>query len=112
MARELNLKVVAEGVETEDQLDYLMHLGCDMIQGYYLSKPLPFDKLETFWHYRKSERNGEKPVIPKKYLTKAFVKPIKIGLEISLHGVKLEAVPVSGSLSLHSRGAIWIIPRQ
>ncbi|MCR8921318.1 bifunctional diguanylate cyclase/phosphodiesterase [Dasania sp. GY-MA-18] len=34
------LKTVAEGVETQQQLDYLIELGCDYLQGYYLSKPL------------------------------------------------------------------------
>jgi diguanylate cyclase (GGDEF)-like protein len=41
MARSLELKVVAEGVETEQQLDFLRELGCDEIQGYYFSKPVP-----------------------------------------------------------------------
>jgi diguanylate cyclase (GGDEF)-like protein/PAS domain S-box-containing protein len=43
----LGLKVVAEGVETETQLEYLRSHGCDQIQGYWLSRPLPptdFDK--------------------------------------------------------------------
>ncbi|MGM0437879.1 MAG: EAL domain-containing protein [Bacillota bacterium] len=41
----LNLKVVAEGVETKRQADKLKELGCDIIQGYYYSKPLAPDKL-------------------------------------------------------------------
>jgi diguanylate cyclase (GGDEF)-like protein len=41
MARSLELKVVAEGVETEQQLTFLRELGCDEIQGYYFSKPVP-----------------------------------------------------------------------
>lgn len=40
MARSLNLKVVAEGVETEDQLAFLKEKECDLIQGYLCSKPL------------------------------------------------------------------------
>ena len=36
----LDLQVVAEGVETQEQLDYLIMLGCDVLQGYLLSKPL------------------------------------------------------------------------
>ncbi len=40
MARTLELRVVAEGVETKEQLDFLTKEGCDDIQGYYLSKPL------------------------------------------------------------------------
>jgi diguanylate cyclase (GGDEF)-like protein len=45
LAKRLGLNVVAEGVETEDQLNLLRELDCDNIQGYYYSPPLPSDKL-------------------------------------------------------------------
>jgi len=45
MARALTLKVVAEGVETQEQLNILQELGCDEHQGYFYSKPLPADML-------------------------------------------------------------------
>lgn len=45
LAHELNLKVVAEGVETEAQLVFLRDIGCDQMQGYYFSKPLEADEL-------------------------------------------------------------------
>jgi len=41
-------EVIAEGVEKEEQLDILKEIGCDIIQGYYYSKPLPPDELKTF----------------------------------------------------------------
>ena len=41
LAKQLKLPVVAEGVETEEQYIYLKNSGCDVIQGYYFSKPLP-----------------------------------------------------------------------
>ena len=41
LAHDLELKVVAEGVETKQQLERLSELGCDLIQGYYFSRPLP-----------------------------------------------------------------------
>lgn len=41
----LNLEVIAEGVETQEQLDYLDKVNCDIIQGYYFSAPLKFNRL-------------------------------------------------------------------
>ena len=45
MAHSLRLKVVAEGVETEEQLGWLRDNGCDMVQGYYFSRPVTSDVL-------------------------------------------------------------------
>ena len=45
MSKSLGKKVVAEGVETKEQLQLLTELDCDFIQGYYFSKPLPSDRL-------------------------------------------------------------------
>lgn len=47
LARWMNLGVVAEGVETKEQLNFLSENGCDYVQGYYFSKPLPQDEFET-----------------------------------------------------------------
>ena len=44
MAHRLGLRVVAEGVETEAQLDHLRHLQCDEVQGYLLSRPVPSEE--------------------------------------------------------------------
>ena len=48
LAHKLGMKVVAEGVETEAQLKYLLSIGCEKIQGYLISKPMPADQTETF----------------------------------------------------------------
>ncbi len=45
MAHQLGLKVVAEGVENKEQLEFLRERNCDQIQGFYFSKALPADKL-------------------------------------------------------------------
>ena len=45
MSHALGMKVVAEGVETNAQVEYLKAVGCDYIQGYYYSKPLPLKEL-------------------------------------------------------------------
>ena len=41
LARSLDMRVVAEGVEKKEQVDFLASQGCDMIQGYYFAKPMP-----------------------------------------------------------------------
>ncbi|KAA0956922.1 EAL domain-containing protein [Planococcus sp. ANT_H30] len=48
LAQNLNLNVIAEGVETKEQLDFLIARDCLNIQGYYYSKPLPVEELEFF----------------------------------------------------------------
>ena len=48
LSRHLKMKVVAEGVETEEQLDFLRKQKCHEVQGYYISKPLPVDEFRDF----------------------------------------------------------------
>jgi diguanylate cyclase (GGDEF)-like protein/PAS domain S-box-containing protein len=48
MARSLGLQTIAEGVETAGQLAFLRDSGCDEVQGYYYSKPLPVEAFEAF----------------------------------------------------------------
>ena len=48
IAKNLGVPVVAEGVETEDELKLLKDAGCDIIQGYYFSKPIPPEEMSRF----------------------------------------------------------------
>lgn len=53
IAKSLKLKVIAEGVETIAQLQYLKHQGCDEMQGYYFSKPVPPEEFQILLFNRK-----------------------------------------------------------
>jgi EAL domain-containing protein (putative c-di-GMP-specific phosphodiesterase class I) len=57
MAHSLQLQVVAEGVETKEQYDFLRTLGCDQIQGYYFSKPIPAGEIVKLL-YKTMTREG------------------------------------------------------
>ncbi|MEA2405896.1 MAG: hypothetical protein QOE69_15 [Thermoleophilaceae bacterium] len=59
LARELGLRVVAEGVETESTWNALTALGCDIAQGYFLAHPLPADELETWMASRNAGATGK-----------------------------------------------------
>jgi len=48
MAKRLGLETIAEGVETAEQLAFLEEQGCDEVQGYYYSRPLPTEQFEAF----------------------------------------------------------------
>ena len=46
MAKDLNLQVIAEGVETKEHVDFLKNSRCDVAQGYYFAKPMPLDEFD------------------------------------------------------------------
>ena len=45
LAHSLGLKVIAEGIEQQEQFDFLNSIGCDLFQGYYFARPMPLDEL-------------------------------------------------------------------
>jgi EAL domain-containing protein (putative c-di-GMP-specific phosphodiesterase class I) len=53
MAHNLGIQVVAEGVETEEQLEFLRDHDCDTVQGYYLSRPKPAEEVARYLNSRK-----------------------------------------------------------
>ncbi len=65
IAEYLHVPVVAEGVETEEQYLVLKTMGCDMVQGYYFSKPVPAEAFDRFLIER-SEAKAEMPSMAKK----------------------------------------------
>ena len=48
LAHNLGLKVIAEGVETAAQQNYLTSLNCEILQGFYFSKPLPVEQMNVY----------------------------------------------------------------
>jgi EAL domain-containing protein (putative c-di-GMP-specific phosphodiesterase class I) len=48
LSKSLGFLTIAEGVETAEQLNYLTEQGCDEVQGYFFSKPLPPEQFELF----------------------------------------------------------------
>lgn len=53
MAKALNMSVLAEGIETKEQADFLLQCGCTEMQGYYFSKPVPLEEYEDMLFGRK-----------------------------------------------------------
>jgi diguanylate cyclase (GGDEF)-like protein/PAS domain S-box-containing protein len=58
MGKSLRVAVVAEGVEAAEQLDFLRGLGCDQIQGYYFSRPLPAAQFERLLLAQRLQEDG------------------------------------------------------
>ncbi len=52
LAHKLRFRVVAEGVETEAQMQMLSQLGCTTLQGYLIGRPAPLDSLQQTWASR------------------------------------------------------------
>lgn len=46
LAKKLDMRIVAEGIETREQVDFLASMNCDLIQGYYFAKPMPISEFE------------------------------------------------------------------
>jgi EAL domain-containing protein (putative c-di-GMP-specific phosphodiesterase class I) len=76
LAHSLRLNVIAEGVETADQLEFLRTLGCDEFQGYYASRPVPADQFETFLRCGDTPCSGSRAFRP--VLVEAAAMPVSV----------------------------------
>jgi EAL domain-containing protein (putative c-di-GMP-specific phosphodiesterase class I) len=61
LAHSLHLKVIAEGVETAEQLTFLRSLGCDQYQGFYCSPPLPPEQFIALLPHRPIDESKRVP---------------------------------------------------
>jgi diguanylate cyclase len=59
LGHRLGLQVVAEGVENRATLEALTRLGCDFVQGYYVSRPLPVDEVTTWLSHGRHRAHQE-----------------------------------------------------
>lgn len=55
LAKKLNMKIVAEGIESREQVDFLAEQECDLIQGYFFAKPMPVNEFEEKYNKTQSE---------------------------------------------------------
>jgi diguanylate cyclase (GGDEF)-like protein len=55
LANSLGIPVIAEGVETKEQIDFLNQVGSHVVQGYYYAKPMPMDEYEVFMETHENE---------------------------------------------------------
>lgn len=74
LAKSLDMRTVAEGVESKEQVDFLASKGCDMIQGYYFAKPMPADDYEQRIRSGRSDPEKENSVEVKFDPPKEYVK--------------------------------------
>ncbi|QHV01051.1 diguanylate cyclase domain-containing protein [Synechocystis sp. CACIAM 05] len=65
LANGLNLETVAEGIESEAQLQRLQKMGCHLGQGYFLTRPLPAEAMMTYLYYPQILDFGPTPPLPK-----------------------------------------------
>jgi diguanylate cyclase (GGDEF)-like protein/PAS domain S-box-containing protein len=86
MARSLAMKTVAEGVETEGQLEFLRDNNCDAMQGYYFSRPLPANELTALLqsgkHIPPRKRGGRRYILASSVgqgLTERGLEPLRKG---------------------------------
>ena len=77
----LSVPVIAEGVETEEQLNALKAMGCDLVQGYFFSKPVPPGEYEVFLMNRKEQ---EEHVIPEKPVRKTETVSVPRDADMSI----------------------------
>lgn len=60
LAKNLDMEVISEGVETKEQVDFLADIDCAMVQGYYFAKPMPQKDFEDLWERDKALRAAER----------------------------------------------------
>ncbi len=80
MIRELNICTVAEGVERQEQVEFLKTTGCDLIQGFVYYKPMPIEDFEKLLDAKKEECAGDESRVPAEpRISHGFAKGAGVG---------------------------------
>ena len=113
IAEYLNLSVIAEGVETEDQMLSLKAMGCEYVQGYYFSKPVPAEEFNRFLTERRGRHVEIVPAFKKDY--EALGSDVQNGLKniyyidmVSCRYIEL-AVDNSGGYAVSREGEDFFV---
>ncbi|WP_029917169.1 EAL domain-containing protein [Pelobacter seleniigenes] len=112
IAHALNLKVIAEGVEDKDQLKYLQRLGCDEIQGFLYSRPVPGAELESFLRNPRHLNVGQYQAGERRVLIVDDEPSIlnSLGRELSLSGCEVEtALDAEQGLSILAQRPVAVV---
>ena len=105
----LSVPVIAEGVETAEQLNALKAMGCDIVQGYYFSKPLPAKEFEGFL----IERRDMKPQVPLLETRSAFTADFagfSKALNRDIESIYYVNIETDNYLEYISDGAYGLLP--
>ena len=107
LGHNMGLKVVAEGVETEEMLEQLRVLGCDLAQGYHISRPLPPEKLETWLQ----QWSGNAAVVAvAEEATEAAVAAVASEAAVTADAAVAAGVAVAASTAVAAAPAVTAVP--
>lgn len=90
LGNSLDFKLIAEGIEEKAQVKFLLENGCNLIQGYYFSKPLNITDITTLLHTKKAEKIVLEPIKLQNNINLEYVRGVPLG-GISLNNeIKIE----------------------